>query len=387
MPRQYITSIKLPTDTAIYYIKDTEAREAIAQMGNFTKYLGMATTMPTNANVTIEYINPETGQPETEQKVAVAGDVISLKTATITPPGYSQKEYIFDGTNWAELNTMQGLLKNFAYVSVGYGDVPNLVKSGTVTVSSTNLAATAVPITFSTTAVTGATKVVTGVTSKSITYAYDVSSASGTLGTVATKKLKVSVPKDTWITGVNYSKATAATATGGAATVGSTTVYGVQGSTTKYVTGLTSSSTGGFVGYMSVTGTQPNGILTFYGIDVDTANAKAYTVGKSGATTFTQPTVTITNTNTAGTLTKVASTTLALVEDSTGTEVVTSVPASVTVNVSLSTSTANVLSTITSGYGKVSAYAGGSHTHGVSDTIAITQSGTTAISVYPGEHP
>jgi hypothetical protein len=30
MPRQYITSIKLPTDTAIYYIKDTEAREAIA---------------------------------------------------------------------------------------------------------------------------------------------------------------------------------------------------------------------------------------------------------------------------------------------------------------------------------------------------------------------
>jgi hypothetical protein len=30
-------------------------------MGNFTKYLGMATTMPTNANVTIEYINPETG--------------------------------------------------------------------------------------------------------------------------------------------------------------------------------------------------------------------------------------------------------------------------------------------------------------------------------------
>ena len=46
MPRQYITSIKLPTDTAIYYIKDTEAREAIAQMGNFTKYLGMATTMP-----------------------------------------------------------------------------------------------------------------------------------------------------------------------------------------------------------------------------------------------------------------------------------------------------------------------------------------------------
>ena len=387
MPRQYITSIKLPTDTAIYYIKDTEAREAIAQMGNFTKYLGMATTMPTNANVTIEYINPETGQPETEQKVAVAGDVISLKTATITPPGYSQKEYIFDGTNWAELNTMQGLLKNFAYVSVGYGDVPNLVKSGTVTVSSTNLAATAVPVTFSTTAVTGATKVVTGVTSKSITYAYDVSSASGTLGTVATKKLKVSVPKDTWITGVNYSKATAATATGGAATVGSTTVYGVQGSTTKYVTGLTSSSTGGFVGYMSVTGTQPNGILTFYGIDVDTANAKAYTVGKSGATTFTQPTVTITNTNTAGTLTKVASTTLALVEDSTGTEVVTSVPASVTVNVSLSTSTANVLSTITSGYGKVSAYAGGSHTHGVSDTIAITQSGTTAISVYPGEHP
>lgn len=387
MPRQYITSIKLPTDTAIYYIKDTEAREAIAQMGNFTKYLGMATTMPTNANVTIEYINPETGQSETEQKVAVAGDVISLKTATITPPGYSQKEYIFDGTNWAELNTMQGLLKNFAYVSVGYGDVPNLVKSGTVTVSSTNLAATAVPVTFSTTAVTGATKVVTGVTSKSITYAYDVSSASCTLGTVTTKKLKVSVPKDTWVTGVNYSKATAATATGGAATVGSTTVYGVQGSTTKYVTGLTSSSTGGFVGYMSVTGTQPNGILTFYGIDVDKENAKAYTVGKSGATTFTQPTVTITNTNTAGTLTKVASTTLALVEDSTGTEVVTSVPASVTVNVSLSTSTANVLSTITSGYGKVSAYAGGSHTHGVNDTITITQSGTTAISVYPGEHP
>jgi anionic cell wall polymer biosynthesis LytR-Cps2A-Psr (LCP) family protein len=89
------------------------------------------------------------------------------------------------------------------------------------------LAATAVPVTFSTTAVTGATKVVTGVTSKSITYAYDVSSASCTLGTVTTKKFKVSVPKDTWVTGVNYSKATAATATGGAATVGSTTVYGV----------------------------------------------------------------------------------------------------------------------------------------------------------------
>ena len=242
-----------------------------------------------------------------------------------------------------------------------------------------------------------------------------------------------------------------------------------------------------------------DGVLTFYGIGVNTEDAKAYTVGKSGATTFTQPTVTITNTKTAadltkvaattlalisnsslgtdlvygggtdksditvtvsgsavtdstvtitntktageltkvaattlalisnsslGTdlvysvtddssqasvtvsgsavttaavtitntktaadLTKVASTTLALVEDSTGTEVVTSVPTSVTVNVSLSTSTANVLSTITSGYGKVSAYAGGNHTHDVNDTITITQDGTTAISVYPGEHP
>ena len=216
MPRSYVSKVKLPGDTTIYYIKDEEAREQIAQINQFNRYLGMAKAMPTSTSVTVvvdvdgtpEEITYSTTSTDPDTLLK-SGDVVSVPNTTAEP--YGQKEYIFTSngstSGWAELNTMQGILGSFAYVSQGTATfTPSVSKTGTVSVNNKTLAATAIPATFSTTAVTGATAI----------------------KTVSSVTTNANV-----ITGGSYSKTTAATVTVNS----SATFTGVVPSVVTNVTG------------------------------------------------------------------------------------------------------------------------------------------------------
>ena len=576
MPRQYISKVKAPTG-GIFYIKDEEAREQIAQIGNFTEYIGVTEHTPNTSEVTVKYsewdpvqeqninkyilycLNPD-GQEHagTEQdpyqKLLVNGDVVSALDTTATPQG--QKEYIFNGSGWTELGSISGLLGTFAYVDVGYVDIPTYSLNGTIAVSSTTLNATSIPVTINSSN-NGGGKIVTNVSTKSITYAYSVSKAtfSGTSATIEvsgtatqtsaivnipnatttkykvsvpkdkwvtgvsyskttsasvtvnssatfsgsisgivtgvdllTSSYRISVPKDIWVTGVSYSKTTGATATGTSLSISTASIYGANSAlkvmtgpesldkkTANAITSLTTTSASAVVASMdinnellkldyvnainSITPTSVSVLSSTTGITAGTSStliSKTFVtdVSVSGEPTIslswaktaatltkvassymdivtsstgtvlgydisvttsdiivsvsgsavTDPSVSLSWTDTAATLTKTSATTLDLTTNTNGIALVTGIPSQATVDISadvtasgtytpsgtvtvtLSTSTANAVSSVSSGYGEVNAYAGGSHTHGVSDGIELSV-GTTTLSVSPGTPP
>ena len=364
MPRSYVSKVKLPGDTTIYYIKDEEAREQIAQINQFKRYLGMATAMPTSTSVTVvvdvdgtpEEITYSTTSTDPDTLLK-SGDVVSVPNTTAEP--YGQKEYIFTSngstSGWAELNTMQGILGSFAYVSQGTATfTPSVSKTGTVSVNNKTLAATAIPATFSTTAVTGATaiKTVSSITtnanvitggsySKTTAATVTVNSSAtftGVVPSVVTNVTGGGVTKNTSTNLALYSvtggqkivtDVTVSSVTGAKATVSAIPVYGLAASTTKYMTGPESldKKTVSVLSSVTATTTANNfnatvadEILTFTansgtvttttagsatvlssttGITNGTsATATTYsTVGKAGDANMTQPTVTLTVTS------------------------------------------------------------------------------------------
>ena len=151
MPRQYISKVKSPIGS-IFYIKDEEAREQIAQIGNFTEYIGKTDNKPNTAQVTVKYqewdpvqeknidkyilysLNPDSQEhagteQDPYQKLLENGDVVTALDQTTT---YGEKEYIFNGSGWTELNTASGILKAFAYVDEGHAAIPTYSKTGTI---------------------------------------------------------------------------------------------------------------------------------------------------------------------------------------------------------------------------------------------------------------
>lgn len=346
MPRQYISKVKIPGDTTIYYIKDDEARDLIAQLGDFTAYLGVTTT---------ELIDGATTNPITidgTSVTAVAGNIVSYNDGSGSL--YTAKDFIFNGTKWQEFANPTKLGK-FAYVSQGTATfTPSVSKTGTVSVNNKTLAATAIPATFSTTAVTGATaiKTVSSVTtnanvitggsySKTTAATITVNSSatfSGIVPSVVTNVTGGGATKNASASLALYSvtggqkivtDVAVSSVTGTKATVGSMNVYGLAASTTKYMTGpetldkktatvltsvtattnanafnatvadeiLTLTSAAGTV----TTTTKGSAVVlsSTTGITGGTsATATNYsTVGKSGDATMTQPTVTLTVTS------------------------------------------------------------------------------------------
>ena len=428
MPKKYISKVKIPGDTAIYYIKDDEARDLIAQLGDFTAYLGVTTTALSDGSTT----NPIT--IDGESVTAVAGNIVSYNDTTTSL--YTAKDFIFNGTKWQEFA---------AYADKGTVTItPNVVKSGTVTATSVTLAATARPATFSTTAVTGATAIKT--VSSITTNANVITGGSYSKATAATVVVNSSatfsgiVPSVvTNVTGGGATKNAAASlalysvtggqkivtdvavssVTGTKATVGSMSVYGLAASNTKYMTGpesldkktatvltsvtattnanafnatvtdeiLTLTSAAGTV--TTATGGSAVVLSSTTGITGGTsATATTYsTVGKSGDATMTQPTVTLTVTS--GTykvsvpkdthVISIAAITPTIENVDitvTGSAVTDSAVAITNTKTALTVAAANkvtVVSSITTQdmYGTVSAYAGGSHTHTINDTIAV----------------
>lgn len=346
MPRQYISKVKIPGDTTIYYIKDDEARDLIAQLGDFTAYLGITTTELTDGATT----NPIT--IDGASVTAAAGNIVSYNDGSGSL--YTAKDFIFNGTKWQEFANPTKLGK-FAYVDQGTVTfTPSVSKTGTVLVNNKTLAATAIPATFGTTAVTGATaiKTVSSVTtnanvitggsySKTTAATVVVNSSatfSGTIPSVVTNVTGGGATKNASASLALYSvtggqkivtDVTVSSVTGTKATISAMPVYGLAASTTKYMTGpesldkktitvltsvtattnantfnatvadeiLTLTSAAGTV----TTTTKGNAVVlsSTTGITGGTsATATTYsTVGKSGDATMTQPTVTLTVTS------------------------------------------------------------------------------------------
>lgn len=446
MPRQYISKVKIPGDTTIYYIKDDEARDLIAQLGDFTAYLGITTTELTDGATT----NPIT--IDGASVTAVAGNIVSYNDGSGSL--YTAKDFIFNGTKWQEFANPTKLGK-FAYVSQGTATfTPSVSKTGTVSVNNKTLAATAIPATFGTTAVTGATaiKTVSSVTtnanvitggsySKTTAATVVVNSSatfSGTVSSVVTSVTGGGAIKNASASLALYSvtggqkivtDVTVSSVTGTKATVGSINVYGLAASNTKYMTGpetldkktatvltsvtattnanvfnatvadeiLTLTSAAGTV----TTTTKSSAVVlsSTTGITNGTsATATTYAPGKSGDATMTQPTVTLSVTsgtykvsvpsNTWVTSVAAISPTISDVEVSvTGSAVTDSAVSLTNTKTAIEVAAANkatVVSSVTTStlYGKVSAYAGGDHNHTVTDTIAVNGNSQT-ITVNP----
>lgn len=377
----YISRIRLPSSQEVYNIKDAEARKLIAELMNYTHYLGVTTTAINDGDIAGNIVIGDNTwtkgntYDETEHTYT-SGCIVTANAATT----YTQDEYICNGDGkWQKFGNL-GALGALAYKDKALTE----------------------------------TQVVTTIASSAITYGYDVSSVTDPTITVTptTAKINVSVPASTWLTGASYSKTTgvsytkitggtysavtgatvtvdssatfsgatdvsvataitggtgtkntattlalasatggqfivskleskakdasdaltnyvweisSVTASGGAATVGSTTVYGLEGSTTTYMTtsetlskvsatvfrAISSTTTVSAVYatmdsnetlVLSAVAPLSNIEFSTYSVLSNTTTlvagtqktASAYTVGASGATTFTQPTITVT---------------------------------------------------------------------------------------------
>lgn len=86
-----ISKITLPSGST-YNIKDVEARQAIAALGNPTHFLGESTTLVTDGGT---------------QKPTVGGEEINPNAGDIVV--YRNGEFIWSGTSWVELGDLSGL--------------------------------------------------------------------------------------------------------------------------------------------------------------------------------------------------------------------------------------------------------------------------------------
>ena len=189
-----ISKITLPTGTT-YNIKDQGARDLIAELLNYTTYLGVTTTALSDGATT----NP----------ITVNGSSVTATQGCIAT--YQNNEFIFNGSAWQKFGDLSGL-GALAYKDTASG-------SGTV----------AVPKTYTTTVTPAAKNVsVTGTPSGTIATTYNSTSTDATgnftpAGTIAT----------------TYNS-TSTNATGNFTPAGSVTV--TPSTTTKYVA---ASATGG----------------------------------------------------------------------------------------------------------------------------------------------
>lgn len=119
----YLDSVKLPNDEKTYWIKDTEAREAIETLSNATHFLGVTTTALADGATT----NPIT--IDSKSVTAQSGDIVIYNAGTELAP--ENKEFIFNGTAWQEFGDPSiNNLGNMAYAntaSTSYTPTGNII--------------------------------------------------------------------------------------------------------------------------------------------------------------------------------------------------------------------------------------------------------------------
>lgn len=94
-PKVYISKIKLASGNE-YYVKDAEARELIAGLSSATHFLGVSSTEPSTA-------------------VTISGETITPASGDIVI--YGAKEYIYNGSAWAEFGDLSAL-GELAYLDI-----------------------------------------------------------------------------------------------------------------------------------------------------------------------------------------------------------------------------------------------------------------------------
>ena len=204
MATQYISKVQLPNNGTVYEIKDTYARNAIEQLADFTRYLGVTTTSITDGSTTstikIGGVDWTAGTAYDEDNHKFGpGCIVTLNSGEDL---YTAADFVWNGTQWQKFGNPSKLGK------LAYKDSATV--SGTITATSTYTgAAGTYPVTLSTTAVTGATSFkavnTVGNYDKATSVTYDK-----TTGVSYSKVTKVAYDKATEVT---YEKATSGTAT------------------------------------------------------------------------------------------------------------------------------------------------------------------------------
>ena len=90
--RSYLSQITLPSGST-YYLKDEEAHALIAELTNYTKFLGVTTTELTEGSTTTT--------------IVINGESVTAARGNIAT--YGSKEFIFNGTAWQEFGDLSGL--------------------------------------------------------------------------------------------------------------------------------------------------------------------------------------------------------------------------------------------------------------------------------------
>lgn len=120
-----IKKILLPGMSQAYDIVDQGARDLIAELQAYTDYLGVTTTALTDGSTT----NPIDIVGESDPVTAVTGNIVN----------YGSKEFIFNGTAWAEFGDLSAL-GDLAYENTAEG---SYTPAGTMTDPTVSLSGTA----------------------------------------------------------------------------------------------------------------------------------------------------------------------------------------------------------------------------------------------------
>lgn len=106
MPNKYLSQVEIGEQ--LYYVKDAEARTAIAELSTYSKFLGVTTT---------ELVDGKT----TSAVITINGKDVTAKVGDIVI--YGTKEFIYSSDNkWQEfgdLSALESQLGGFAYVNEG----------------------------------------------------------------------------------------------------------------------------------------------------------------------------------------------------------------------------------------------------------------------------
>lgn len=437
-----ISEVTLPGGS-LYQIKDAQARDDIAKLSNAMHFLGICAADTPNPVQDQQYTNVKIGDivysknPTGSQKQLNSGDVIIYKEnrGTVSDPDYVPLEFVFDGDVWQLLGEQSfDNLGDLAFADTATGSAePSGEVTGSVTLSSSALNASTIPVTFSTTSTTGAT-LINGVSStKSIDYVtgfdgeFTFSGSSTTInvtGAATQEDVSIDVVKNnattlslqsplTGGTSLVYGISTSTDSV--PKTFSSATVYGASESTTV-VTGqqAISASTATFATSSTTFATTANTIS----MTVVSENL-SFTIGDGSVTPTWATGAALTSATTlTDATTKALSSYSVLTGVSTNATVISGVTPSISgYNVSVpkntwvesgtvdinatvaastsytpegaivvptvTSSTATVLNGLSSFYGTVSAYAGGNHTHDIDSSGLGVSIGTVTITVEP----
>lgn len=325
-----IKTITLPSGTT-YNIVDQGARDLIAELLNYTRYLGVTTTVLTEGS--------------TANPITIGGESVTAASGDVAT--YNTDEYIFNGSIWQQFGSLSGLgtlaYKNSASGnfqpagSVTVGTTSSKKTVGTTSGESTYTPAGSVSLSTSSTSIsldrsTGTSssysvKEVSGVSVGTTSSTPTITLASGTSsdgyqvsGSVSAPTITV-VPTTTTvnsITDVGTSPSLTTTVSGENLTIGwSAGTLPTKGSDTTVATGISSASsstptfTGGYVKASSSSVTTPTGsatptydyVVLSDSVDIPTSASFSGTGVRLETAAISEPSGTNTFTGTTGTVT------------------------------------------------------------------------------------